>query len=565
MHSFTIILKPPRRLQGTELNCNYHFQNFQARGIDNILNDYLLYPRQPQLRSFSGEIKYYRDDQGQIHRPAGYHGTIHIHRPFTAKHFLNDNCPNLLYIANIPAGVKSFKIQLDTNQFVSYCALTPEVARQHNIHQLAKCPLWQEYTSLPRCLFLQEMDRPRFSVDLALEIQIHDDQEYELTDDFQLNPIWLVLPVDGDQIADQVFQDLLNDDGQSNLLRLEPLFADSLDSRIHFYRHGQRKLDSRQPAHASTIENLIWQQHQEHSWKAFAALDIMRGEFWAVRNRENHMVHLWFPPERELKANEQFFTDYWLQQWNGQRAPAEWMDSRSQMHKIAQPSYASLPVYPSRVGGKKLSGEQLQEACSQSRNLFDNFVKSRTLAFEFICEMLDEPGMGNSPAQQLFRGYLMLDREGEDFYLHFDDLNYLTQFCEQYIVPLSPIAITFPSLALEAENDREEKLIAAYEENLQTSRFLNLTTSPYLGAQRLFVQLCRHWKSSELNAAEKIVLLMRAGWWNYWYESLFSHPHTTPIHPLFVETGFILNQSLLGETKLGSAKQYYEQSPEIYF
>ncbi len=534
MKTFLLIGQPPIKINGLEVDKQ---QRLFYGDLSRQLGTTLVYPRDAMHKTFCGTVV-----------RANGRFTISVCKPDFPANFQNDNFPNLLFFKQ--------SIDADTLRLIStnpdgggqnlianYHAVTS--ARGQQILNIKKIDfggnenLWQHYSALSQHLFIQEFDN-NYQVDPDnshdLHVQTVTESLPNTEDIVWVNPVCLRLPLTGAELNTSQF-DLWAENTQP--LWLEPLFQQSQAPRIYFYQYGDEKIKARQSPYRSRMEQLIFgtpsRQNGYPHWQAFAALDVLQGQFFL--NNQSH--YCWQPPDK-LSPNADYFANYWLARWHGKKASDS---SVSKSHQIEPPSYTKTFRYAASSSGIPLDNN----ACQQRQTLFQCFSLLNKPVFKVIQAVLSHCPKEHV-AHDLHRGYLTLhDNQDEHYALAFNAQAYLYEFALRYIAPVSQIMIELPSPDFVAEPALIELCQtqqAFYQKAIQNQHF-NPIDSTFHGARGFFQQLCVSIETGlQVN---DVTPVFKLGWWNHWHDYLYQNATQS-------QFGFDLSPKAEQQIRVGQAE-----------
>jgi len=537
MKTFLLIGQSPIKINGLTVGDE---QRLFYDMLSPLLDTTLVYPRHATHKTFCAAVV---RDNGRI--------TLSVCNPDSHSHFDNTDFPNLLFFKH--------SIEAETLRLVypnpgggqtliaTYHAVTS--VRGQAILDIKQIDfggnenLWQQYSALSRHLFIQEFDQA-YQVDPDISHDLNVQSVFESLPDTEdvvwVNPVCLRLPLTGAELKSTQF-DLWAEETEP--LWLEPLFQAAQAPRIHFYQYGDKQIKARLASNLSRIEQLIWgtpsfSQAPYPRWQAFAALDVLQGRFF-LKNQSNYF---WLAPDN-FSPNADYFADYWLTRWHGQKATDDSLCNDSKM--IKSPSYTKTFRYAANSLGMPLNNE----AYHDRETLFQCFSLLKKPVFKVIQAVLSHCPEDHV-ANDLHRGYLTVHENQDEYYaLAFNAQAYLYEFALRYIVPFSQIMIELPApdFLTKSALDLRETQQASYNETIKNLYF-NPIDSTFHGARGFFQQLSVSLETGL--QTEPVTQTLKLGWWNHWHEYLYQN--ATQSHFKFNLSQAAQQKTCVGQAKVGN-------------
>jgi hypothetical protein len=417
---------------------------------------------------------------------------------------------------------------------------------------------------------------PDDQADLAKHsLQVDSASVKELADndtrEFWLNPIIFRVSTSGDDFAlpkdstvtiQTVANHLLGVDAKA-VLAIEPILGAEFDARVALLQQFCEDCRSNERvANFSTIERLFLGPKptsiMDDPWKAFLCLDRLGGTFTIEDHGSGAPRFCWTPVKR-LSPNARWLADHYVKCWGGAEPTVAPNSARIPVEPPARSIVSKTESMPESVGGDEL--QTLSRSCSKMLKKMPSAVQTESLTvYGWIASILNQPVLLQSSVQTLHRGHYQTRREISGQYtIDFDAQGFLQDFSDVVLMPDSPVLIKMPEM-LPAPNERE---VENRYRLVRDGFVVDLKRSVSNGSREVFFRLFNY--RTGINPVNNVCLTFTYGWWNKWFETLFSHSSNVQINFNFERGGFILKSSRLNEAALGKSESAFMQMECVRF
>jgi len=341
-------------------------------------------------------------------------------------------------------------------------------------------------------------------------------------------------------------------------LDIVPRVSSRLKPRIALLKHYARELaqsHSRSSVPKSTIETLLFKTTDSVcDWRPFFCLDLLGGEFHCEHDKSRGLLKSW-RPVRQLTANEQWLARYLVDKWGGriveETEQYRVMAPRRQKHfRVFRPARPLHPDFKPRDIYCSIA-----KALNNLYGATSDFPEEGTelrLIRQHLLPVIQKCEWQGDPRRMLQSPHIYERAPGE---FAFDETGFLEDFSREFFAPTSKVLLQIYSEGLGLHGS-SRAVFNTRTEGLK----MDLIASPFHGNRRLLVKFSRNLGKVKENALR---LKNEHGWWEVWYESLFTHSE-------FVKYDFDprtdsaeLAQARLGHFQLGAKLKRYEQPPSV--
>lgn len=402
-------------------------------------------------------------------------------------------------------------------------------------------------------VFFKQVKNNEGIAEEIIELDILDESKGEYNPVGWLNPLILTLVLDKNDI-EHIEKATKNTSPslfalslfiyESALILVEPHIHESYDLRIAFLIELNKLIEELQESkpnnkNLSLVEYILLGSQYPQSWKPFFVLDLLGGEFYAyqkqLENQERKETIIAWKPPQDVTSNKLWLADYWLKKLvNWQK-----IDIQSK-HVVSPPSQARL--YRSSRGlvtfkVDDLTNVSLTSLLSKHPQFISDNRPNNPYRFLFQLFQYSEQNSELKKSLEKFPYNNFWTEEENNQSVKFDDVDFWNYFSKTYFAPQSPILIYIPN---------------------QDNCFLDPISSVNFGAYHFLWSFFDCLDSSK--EQEIIEFNNKFGWWNDWHSTIFNESWDVSL--IFIkQTGFIIQESLLGRDNLGfSHKNYWKHS-----
>ena len=423
----------------------------------------------------------------------------------------------------------------------------------------------------PYCLYLGidkdklgATDLAQHRVDIKVEPGIPGSQE-----SLWLNPFFLELPAKGNElqlITDGAGSGLKESTkfrtdvtvgllaGRENLLDVVPVVERKLAARIMLLKELEQRIrryrQARPGAKLSMAESLMFGTASGAiDWQPFFCLDLLQGEFYMMQDSKGNLQRYWSPVE-PLSSNELWLAEYWLERWGGT------LKSRPANFRVMAPRRpAQGRIFrPARVIPDRVDTSYLFRKASDSLHAiyqYDDGVTSGSdaqIIKQFVAPIL-EKGLWDNDTRNMLHCPFIFERDAGKY--SFDETGFLEEYAREFFAPISSVYIQIYSQGLGLHGDSR-----AVFQDRTVGLNMDLVDSPFQGARRMFRKLVLN---LEVEKAGGLRLKNEHGWWEIWYDALFSHSSDVRLDFDPRTDSAELSKARLGHFQLGCKLKAYEQ------
>lgn len=305
----------------------------------------------------------------------------------------------------------------------------------------------------------------------------------------------------------------------------------------------------------SAIEEILFGTDSGNlDWRPFFCLDLLGGKFSVANDLVYGLQKMWTPPQR-LSPNQLWIARKLVEQWGGT------IVERAVGYRTMQPrrpkqvrNYRPALTIPGHISKTDLFGTAKQ-ALSQmycGEHAFPDSCTEGKLIREFVLPVLDK-GLEHDDQRKMLHGPYIFEKRADEY--SFDETGFLEEFSQHFLAPRSPVLFQIYSEGLglhgESRNNFQQR---TYDLNL------NLIDSPFQGARKLLTKLAGNLGAPK---ASSLTLRNEHGWWETWYESLFTHAAAVRINFDQRTHSAELKKAKLGYFQLGATLKEYLQPPTV--